>query len=337
MEKFHFDLKDKKPFTLVFPHIPKTGGTTLLYHFRKNLGDNNILSYGRHNQCVRFFENEPQLEEMLASDLSKLRIIQGHGVNDMMLPLLPNEKIKLMVVLRNPIGLTRSRYNHNKNSLADRGISVTSENFLASEKGDVISMLLLKKFNSFFDRSAKTRRDRVISILQKFDYVFTTEQLDAQVAGMLDQLSLPHELERRRIAEKKAVLDVTDEELANANALDMELFETANQVLPPNEHHNPFGFDEEGRDRVLRSLGDKLPPQETITADLYNWLADSLCRDLRAEAALAKMAAGGPIALSDPEMFHGILKKTWAEAESNLTPERATISANNKARWLQNN
>jgi hypothetical protein len=28
MEKFHYDLKDKKPFTPVFPHIPKAGGAT---------------------------------------------------------------------------------------------------------------------------------------------------------------------------------------------------------------------------------------------------------------------------------------------------------------------
>lgn len=328
-------MKHDKPFTLVFPHIPKTGGTTLLYHFRKNFGDNNILSYGPHNQCVRFFSDELQLEELTAPQKSQLRIIQGHGVNDMILPLLPSEKIKLMVVLRNPIGLTRSRYSHYKNSLAQRGIEVTSESFLNSEKGDIMAQILLKKFNNFFDRSAKTRRDRVISILQKIDYVFTTEQLDAQVGGMMDELQLPHELERRRIAEKKLVLDTTDDEIAKANPLDMELFETANHILETKGQHNPFGFDAEGRDRVLDSLNAKAPSNDEGIANMFQDLAKALCKELRVEAALAKLDAGGPIALSDPDAFRDVLTRAWAEYASNLTPERAKISANFKANWLK--
>lgn len=337
LEKFHFDLKNNKPFKLVFPHIPKTGGTTLLYHFRKNFGDNNILSYGPHNRCVRFFANKPQLEELSAQRKSQLRIIQGHGVNDMILPLLPDEKVKLMVVLRNPTGLTRSRYNHHKNGLAKRGIEVTSDSFLRSEKGDIMSQILLKKFNNFFDRSANTRRDRVVSILQKFDYVFTTEQLDAQVGGLMDELALPHELERRRIAEKKSALDATDEQIVDANPLDTEIFETANQVLETKEQHNPFGFDAEGRDRVLSSLNAKTPPEEETLTNMFQDLAKALCKELRAEAGLTKLMSGGPIALSDPGKFRDILTNTWAEYASNLTSERAKISADFKARWLQQN
>jgi|GEM_PF-4948767 len=338
MEQFHIDLTDEKPFTLVFPHIPKTGGTTLLYHFRKNFGDNNIVSYGAHNRIVRFFSDLPQYEELSADQRQKLRIVQGHGVSEKLLPMLPDGKIKLLVILRNPVGLARSRFNHSTTSLANKGLKRTAEDFMTKKnKGDFMSHLLINKFRSFIDKSAKTRRDRLISILQKFDYVYTTESMDRQVTGLMDELALPHELERRRVAEKKLVLDVTDAELAANSPLDMEIFETANQVLTDKGQHNPFGFNAQGRAEIMQSIHENMPSEDEKTDAAYRELSRVMVRDLRAEAALAKLASGKPIALENPALFTSILQAEWHAFSSSLTAERQDISKKFLAGWQANN
>lgn len=335
MERFHIDLTTPKPFTLMFPHIPKTGGTTLLYHFRRNFGDNNILSYGPHNRNVRFFEDLPQLEELPADAAQSLRVVQGHGVSQGLVPLLPEGPVRLLVVLRHPVGLTRSRFNQRRIGMAARGIDVSSEQFLQSERGDFMSHLLINKFRAFIDPRARTRKDRVISILRKFDYVYTTEQMDAQVGGLMQTLGLPGTLERRRVSEKKAPLDIDDAALAEMNPLDSEIFELANHVVPDADRHNPFGFDAEGREEVFAAMRAARPDPDDLRAATHAELAYALCMELRAEAALAKLDAGGPVALADPQGFSGVLQEQWAEAEATLTDRQREISAKHLADWKQ--
>ncbi len=335
VKKFDIAPPGPKRFTLVFPHIPKTGGTTLLYHFRRHLGDKSILSYGQHNRVVRFFENLPQLEEMDADEIGKLHVVQGHSVSSDILPLLGSTKVKLLVVLRHPVGLTRSRFNQRKIGLSQRGLDIDSESFLARDPENFISSTLLDKFNIFIDPQAQTTRDKVISVLRKFDYVFTTERLDQQIQGLVDEMNLSGKLERRRVAETKAELDVTDAALAKHHALDLELFNIANTVVSEKDGHNPFGFDAEGRRGALKTLA--LQAKTGQPRKLYGELARALCQDLRAEAALEKLSEGGRVALRNPAHFRRILQSRWEKVRGALTSERAQISSHWLNEWRANN
>jgi len=333
MKKFEIYPKQPKPFTLVFPHIPKTGGTTLLYHFRKNLGDNNILSYGQHNRVVRFFEGKHQLEELPEDEIQGLRIVQGHGVDQNIFSLLPKQDVKLLVILRNPVGLTKSRYNHQVNSFEKVGKSISTEEFLVQNSGNFMSKLLLDKFPMFVDPNADGELEEIISVLKKFDYVFTTEQLDQQCMGVLDELSVPHGLERRRVASAKRVFEQTDSEITNANDVDMAIFRIANQKLDSVGHHNPFGFDKEGRDLALRHIEQTGPNSEEKIEILYNRMASFMATNLKAESAMAKLEMGKNIALRDPQSFRDLLEIAWQKRSSRLTEKQAEISKEFLAKW----
>ncbi|WP_137702843.1 hypothetical protein [Marimonas lutisalis] len=335
MSRFDFPPPGPKPFTLVFPHIPKTGGTTLLYHFRRNLGDNAILSYGQHNRVTRFFTNRPQLEEMSREDIDGLHVVQGHGVSSEVLPWLGDTAIKLLVVLRHPVGLTRSRFNHRKTNLAKRALEVSSDDFVRQDGENFFSSLLINKFAALADAGAQSPQDKVISILRKFDYVFTTEQLDAQVQGLMDELNLPHEMERRRVAEQKATLELSDDEIAARHPLDLAMFEKANRVVSGEGTHNPFGFDAEGRARAMAALSAAQDGDAVRLA--YVDLAKAICHNLRAEAALAKLERPAPVALNDRALFQEILQEHWARMERGLSEERRKISADWREAWLKNN
>lgn len=200
-----------------------------------------------------------------------------------------------------------------------------------------MSRLLLGKFRSFIDPDAKTRHHRVISILRKFDYVMTTENLDRQVATLMSELSLPKELERRRVAEKKVALEAEDSDIQAQNQLDIEVFEAANTVLTDLERHNPFGFDAVGRAEAVARVVAASEPRKAVIASAYGDLAQSLCNDLRAEAALAKLASPQEIALDDPSGFREILAARWAEAQKNLTKRQHGISTQRLRQWRSNN
>jgi len=66
--------------TIIFPHIPKTGGTTVLYHFRTEFGEDAVETVGPYNAVTRFLDGERQFEE--DNRPTYPRVIQGHGVNE---------------------------------------------------------------------------------------------------------------------------------------------------------------------------------------------------------------------------------------------------------------
>ena len=334
MEKFDIVPARPKPFTLVFPHIPKTGGTTLLYHFRRNLGDDAIMSYGAYNRIVRFFGDKAQLEELTPDQIDGLHVVQGHGVAGDVLPHLSAKPLRLLVVLRHPVGLTRSRFNQRRIGLAQRGQNISADDFIARDSHNFMTSLLLEKFAAFVDPDAEGPLDQAISVLRRFNYVFTTERMDEQVAGLMGELRLDPTLERRRVAEDKAELPLSDSQIADLHPIDMEIFERVNQLTPAQDRHNALGFDAAGQQIALRKLEDAFP-EKGRTQRTYAELAHAMCLNLRAEAALEKLRAGGPVALNTPARFQRVLQARWDRQKDRLTPERAAISRKWRDHWVE--
>jgi len=66
---------------LSFLHISKTGGTTLIGHFKKHWGQEQILQWGPFARMRNFFCNASQIEERSTKEFKEIRLILGHGVN----------------------------------------------------------------------------------------------------------------------------------------------------------------------------------------------------------------------------------------------------------------
>ena len=317
---------------IVFPHIAKTGGTTLQHHFRANLSEEEFLGYGNAGRCRRFFENRYQVEELGASDRSVIAVVQGHRVEESVLTMLGDPNTKLMIVLRHPVGWIRSRFNHRFKALARYNKVLTTKRFLRRTGENSLSKSLLTKFPSFVDDHQADELTQARSVLSKFDYVLTTERLSEQAAAIFPRLGLPAAMERKRTAEKKQSLDISDDDLLARNAIDYALFTEANGNAPTDgDVHNGIGFDKEGKARAMERLLAKPLPVE---ADRYRPLANALNRMLLAEAALAKIEEEPEkSAVRDLAQFKQVLTLALEQKKTKMNSRQLALSAQKRKNW----
>lgn len=314
-------------FLLVFPHIPKTGGTTLLFHFLEHLGPERVASYGPFARISRFFADEFQWEEMGQETLSRLRVVMGHGVRQNLLQLMPHDDIRFLVVLREPAAHVRSRYAHAARAQALRGGTLSSSDFWQQTETDMIARFLVARFPAFADPQAADLAAQARSVLTKFDYICATNTLDRQVGVLADLLGVPARLKRERVAKDPKELTVSDAAIEAANPLDAALYKSAAtpEVAGPATH--PFGFDPDGQAVAIAKVRDRAPDMADIQLRGYRQLAGWLCHELRAEAALEKLRTADTVALRSPEPFTAMLEAAWAETEVGLDDRQRALSA----------
>lgn len=302
------------PPRILFPHIAKTGGTALLYHFRTNWGKDKIFVYGPHNRVRLFFEGAYQFEEMPAESKKDYRIIQGHGVNENIIHLQDDADFRLMVVLREPVSLARSRFNQRLIGAERRGIEITSDSFMKKVAANPLTIKLLRDFPSFVDPGLEDDADKAISVLRKFDFVLTTEQLNAQLRPMFRRYGLPEDIERRRVAEKKTPLMASDDEIHAVTGHDKVIHEAFNHVVENDgTQHNAMGFDADGKARLTEEMkSQKSGHPDDLRAACYAELAKSISSELRAEAAFALFQEDQDLVpVVDKAAFKEYLEQAW--------------------------
>ncbi|MBW6416189.1 hypothetical protein [Celeribacter sp. PS-C1] len=314
---------------IIFPHIPKTGGTTVLNHFRTEKGNDQVLSLGPNSRVYRFLNGIKQIEELDGKGLKDLFCIQGHGVSDLNTLYANPADLKLMVVLRGPDGHTRSRFNHRRNArLKKTGVELTSEMFMERFfRDDFQCTYLISKFPSFIDNGAETRFEKAVSILRKFNYVLVTEALDDQFAMIASGLGMSPTLERKRTAEQKTELLVSKEEVLARQQGDLALVEKvmAHDGRDAPEMFNPFGYDAAGRASALRRV--KARAHEASVEAGYVELASGLCMQMRAEQVLFMLKrAPRKLPVNDPDLLRDILQKKWDDTSKKLTAVQAEKS-----------
>lgn len=314
-------------FLLVFPHIPKTGGTTLLFHFLEHLGPERVASYGPFARISRFFGDEFQWEEMGKEALRRLRVVMGHGVRQNLLQLMPHQDIRFLVVLREPAAHVRSRYTHAEKAQTLRGGTLSSREFWQHTETDMIARFLVARFPAFADAQAADLAAQARSVLTKFDYVCATDRLDHQIEALAALLGVPAQLKRERVARDQKDLPVSAAEIAAANPVDAALHEQASSpsVAGPGAH--PFGFDPGGQAAAIAKVRARTPGTDDIQLRGYRQLAGWLCHELRAEAALEKLRTADTVALRSPERFTAMLEAAWAETKAGLDDRQRALSA----------
>ena len=314
-------------FPIHFAHIPKTGGTTLLYHFRTNLGDDRVFVFGPHGRQKRFFEGQFQLEELAPDGRAQIAVLQGHGVDQRALGLAPQGAARLILILRHPVEHARSAFNHMIGGRSGLGVNVTTEYFLEETEADIMARRILRLYPDFVAPEADGLLAQARSVLRCFDDVFLTNGLDGQIAPLMAYLGLPTAMERRRVAGEKVPLLMSDAEISARNAVDLELFKEALAGLPrniaPGERHNPFGFEAERRHTVASAISDAYALD---SATVYQELADAMCRDLRAEEALSIYERGEGLPVREADRFVEILRATWETEAQSLSAEQRAIS-----------
>lgn len=327
------------PPVLVFPHLAKTGGTTLLYHFRKHVGDDAICSVGPHNRMQQVLSGRTLFEDMSDKEFAPIRLMQGHGVDDASVAMLAKRRdIILVTVLRASVPLARSRFNHRTKEMGKIAKSTSNdgtlsiEAFLKRHGENPQTRALRAAFSGLITTDRNNLDAKVRSVLKKFDHVLTTEKLDAQCVPIFDLLGLPPKMERRRVAEDKVDLALSDEEIYDKHPVDNAIHAEANHTAPDGSgQYNPFGFDRAGRDAAFARLSIDI---DTYRARSYQKLATHMSERLMAEAALASMEAG--IAkIGAPDQFARILTRTWDKQKAQMATTQLEKSALNHKNWAE--
>ncbi|MEM6913593.1 MAG: hypothetical protein AAF511_06410, partial [Pseudomonadota bacterium] len=245
-------MSDGNDATIVFPHIPKTGGTTVFYHFRTQYDDEAVQVVGPFNAARRFVDGKQQFEEL--EDYSRIKVIQGHGVDEKSLFHIPDDRAKLFILLRHPVSLTRSRFNQLSIARTRRkGTAPKAEDIL--ETSNLMCHRIVSLFPSFVKNPNKPLNEQAIDVLECFDLVLRTETMNEQLGPILDWLGVSRDVERRRVAADKAYLDLSDGEILSANQEDLALYEACNKPSTFNRgYNNPLGFNKERRVETMRHL-----------------------------------------------------------------------------------
>lgn len=318
---------------IVFPHIPKTGGTTILNHLRSNLGHDKVVTIGSNATVERLLAGLPQIEEMSAEDFAKTKVLQGHGIDETVLTLLPKTEVPdLFVVLRNPVSHTKSRFLHRVHSHRNRsGRELTPEQFLERFLEDQFQCnYLVKKFPSFVSLEAETLQEQAISVLQKFRYVLVTEKLDEQFAKISKSLRVPKKMERKRSAKVKADSPLSSEQVMERMFMDAHITDAIrdHDGKDAPDSFNPFGFDRKGLENSVKRAriyaNSRKPVSQT---ELYDRLAAVVVREGRAEQILARVNSGKSLALGDEKKFIRILRPLWKSRKKKMNEHQLEKSA----------
>lgn len=323
--------------TIVFPHIAKTGGTSVSKHFREALPEGAFFVKGPLNRTVRLREGRPQFEALKGEELAQLRVVQGHGADQDVLLSIPPEHAKLMVVLRHPVSRYLSHFRHQDVVARNRGFSGRDdEGFNPRSQTDPLAKKLIKMFPAFVPDPEAPLMDQARAVLSCFDYVVVTENMSQQLKPVFTAMGLPDELGHRRISKTELEADRSASEIVAANQVDMALFEIfAEGEMDAEGRINPMGYDAEAKAAaVARLAGDAgyaKARADRARAELVKGLASKLCL----EGALALLATEeGRTRVEEPDLLIRDLEEQWAQMEPTLNEHRRSEAARKSRVWL---
>ena len=226
------------PTTLIFLHIPKTGGTTFRKILEGNYSWKEILTFGdaNHSAEIECFAKSPE------SARARYRLIQGHlyfGFHR----LVPGDS-SYVTWMRDPIARVLSFYSHVRTHpehylhrrLMEHRLDLKSllERNETPELFNLQTRMIAGERTSGLDRSTLEIAKKHLE--EKFCFVGLTEEFDASLILLSDMLgwNVPFYMKRNVTSERIAPQSIdaeTDQLLRDANALDIELHQFARDLF----------------------------------------------------------------------------------------------------------
>ncbi len=271
---------------LIGLHFAKTGGTSLLAHAVSQFPDRfSVHGYGPRANSERLFNGERLIEEYDAEELARVRFVFGHGVNADVTALFPPERVRLFVVCRDPFTRFVSAYKHHLRT-DKAGKPLSPLEFLGRQTQDPFASAVLRGFGAYAPDSGQDGETRLIEALRNFEFVLTTEHLDAQSADLFGTVGLPPlDTRKRQFPDEPNLEGISAEDIYARNRIDTVVSQRANETFvkqagSTSGTHNPFGFDAAARQRFGNAARTGMTREQRV-ARAYIALFDMLRRQDR--------------------------------------------------------
>ncbi len=208
---------------LVFIHLPKTGGSTILKMLQAVYGEECVMHFERHD-CLELAANKKKISDVV---LPQTRVIHGHFMYNEVKNIIKKDKPKVVTFLRNPVDRVISNYNWWQHALKTNAEAPEKHRINEPIESYIGNAPSQNKMSRFL-KGAK---------LKDFFFVGFLEFFDADIKTLATKLNWPdvvvmHEKNSANFAPKKQGADdaLLRNKIEKYNRKDVKLYTQALQM-----------------------------------------------------------------------------------------------------------
>lgn len=177
-----------KPKLYLIPHLPKTGGSTLIRHLLNGRGDSYELFHLGRRGRIGYHSELKHLEDYVnLDDQTKNVIVIGHQVDEGIISYFKNYEVCLLTILREPL----ARYVSHFNMIKPKGTFEGNINAFIKKRRRFFSLYFIDRFPSLVKDKFDTIEVQAADILDYFSLYFLEDGPDC-FDRILDIFSLEY-------------------------------------------------------------------------------------------------------------------------------------------------
>lgn len=330
MDKAHFfeDLNPKKA-AIAFHNIPKTGGTSVNY-FVNNYFAEKSINIGIHSAAALFFQRKKQFLDYSEAERDRFKFIQSHSLNLNDLRFFSSSPFLLMTVIRDPIELEISAYNHFSKEQKRIGKVVPSiEEFFDNRPVNPFAHKIQSSWKGLINENNQTFDQSVDSILKLFRFVIPLPSLNSSFPKIMKKyFHVNGNMDTRRVNQEKDESFRDAEFLKKRVELDSELY---NRFITDRKLENLNA-------PQIKSTAFDPKVQSSYKVKHIKSLSENMTNFNTAQNAIQQLAFDGPKqSYIDAELLLKFLIPAWDLKKEGLTVEEFAVLLESSTRWCKNN